>query len=118
MRSRPRSRFGERRREQGVGVDILEGLVDGARCDRLGDAGRLDAAAAPAACPRLRSDGLGARDRAGDALIVEAAVGLETRDGRVDRLPGSRRGGRDAGGPALRTARAARASSGAARYVS
>ena len=41
-------------------------------------------AAARAARPRLRTDGLGPRDRAGHALIVDAAVGFEPGDGLVD----------------------------------
>ena len=54
--------------------------------------------------------GLGPRDRLRDPHVVDAPLGLQTRHGRVDVVGARGRAGRGAGGPALRTARAGRAS--------
>ena len=70
-------------REQRIGIEILEDLVHGFRGNRLSDAGRLDLLKHPPSSSTT-ARGLGSRNRAGDALVVDAALGLEPGDGFVD----------------------------------
>ena len=70
-------------RQQRVGIEILKDLVHGLRGDRFRDAGGLDLLKHPP-LSATTDRGLGPCNRAGDALVADAALGLETGDGLVD----------------------------------
>ncbi len=74
---------GERRGEQGVGVHVGKGGIDGFAGDRLVNPGTFDLQqhARPAAAAQRR---LGPGNCAGDAAIVDGALGAKPGDGVLD----------------------------------
>ena len=85
MRVRPRSLRARACVEQGVAIDRGKGLVHDALGDGRCDAGRFDLPG-HAEAPAFLEVGLGSRDRAGDALVIEVALGFESGEGGFDRV--------------------------------
>jgi hypothetical protein len=74
--------FGERRREQCIWIEIPEDFLDNLRRNRPGNSRRFDLledASPSSASPRRLRPG----NRAGHTFIVDAALGLESRNGLV-----------------------------------